>query len=330
MNKSKWKALMEGAVCSFISLALILIGIFVPSLVLWVTLISGIPMMYLSLRHGVRILVASWVMSVLVLYCITGNALGAVLMGWMCFLPGMVLGYTLRVRKHFSTIILSGAAVLLIGAVLQLALFNMAGDGRGIADAVDHAVADSSQQMTVMLSSLKDQLSLSEEDLQATIDGVMKATKETILLYLPAFLIGCSVVMSYLVFMLSCFFLHRARPIRIIYQPFWMIRAPKTMCYVALVLFLAGAFTDKTTVPMAAIRNMTALFSAYFTLCGVSVVDNRLRKRIPSGYARGVIYALVVCVGYLFLGTLVQIMRILGIIDGFTGSKAREEWMRRG
>lgn len=328
MNKNKVKALIEGAICSFISLGLVLIGIFVPSVVLWSTMLSGIPMMYLALRHGVRILTASWVMSVLILFVITKNVLGSAIMGWMCFLPGMVLGYTLRTRKKFSTIIFSGAAILLIGAVVQLALFNGFNGGHGIENMVDSAIEESSQQVSLAMETLGDQLSISKEELQTTIDGVMKATKEMILLYMPAFLIGGTVVMSYLIFMLACFILHRIRPIRIIYQPFWAICAPKSLCYVGLLLFLVSTFTEKMTIPTAAFRNMTALFSVYFSVCGVSFIDCRFRKRIPSGYARAIIYVLVISVGNLFLGTLFQITRILGIIDGFTNSKAREGWIR--
>ncbi len=324
MNKNKAKALVEGAICSLFSLALVLIGIFVPSLMLWMTMLSGIPMMYLAMCHGVRILAASWVVSVAILYGVTGNLFGAGMMGVMCFLPGMVLGYTLRIRKHFSAIIFSGAAVLLIGTVLQLAIFNGAGGGHGIADVVDQAIETSRQQMTSVMEPLGDQLSLSTQELQETVDAVMESTKEAIFLYLPAFLVGGAVLMSYLIFMLGSFVLHRTRPVRIIYQPFWAIRAPRSMCYLAFILFLIGSSADKMSIPIAAVRNMTALFSVYFAVCGASIIDSKFKKKIPSGYARCVIYGVVICIGYLFLGMIFQVMRILGIIDGFTGSWTKE------
>lgn len=324
MNKNKAKALAEGAICSLFSLALVLIGIFVPSLMLWMTMLSGIPMMYLAMRHGVRILIASWVVSVLILYGITGSLFSAGMMGVMCFLPGMVLGYTLRTQKRFATIIFAGAAVLLVGMVLQLAIFNEAGGGHGIADVVNRVIEANKQQIILVMESLENQLPLSAQELRQAVDAAMKSTKEAIFLYLPAFLIGSAVVMSYLIFMLGSFVLHRTRPIRIIYQPFWAIRAPKSMCYLALILFLVGSSTTKMSIPMAAVRNMTALFSAYFAVCGVSIVDNKFKKKIPSGYARGLIYGLVICIGYLFLGMIFQVMRILGIIDGFTGSWTKE------
>ncbi len=325
MKKSKAKALAEGAVCSLLSLTLVLMGIYVPTVLTMTTILAGIPMMYLGMRRGIRILSASWVIAVLALAVVTKSIFASFLTGLMSFLPGLVLGYTLRIRKTFATIIFSGAAVILFGTVLQLGLLNAMGNGHGIVDMVNQFMDELRNNMDAVLASLEGQLSVTEQDVSVVLNQVIDTTRNIIFLYLPSFLIGSAVVMSYLLFMVSSFVLHRTRPIRIIYQPFWGIYAPKSMCYLALVLFLITSSSEDVNIWMAALRNVLVLLGAYFAVCGVSLIDYKFRKKVSSGYARAVIYCFSLCVGYLFMGTIVQIMCILGIVDGILRFRIREE-----
>ncbi len=325
MTKNKLKAVATGAICSLASLTSVMIGIYVPSLLLLMTMLAGIPMMYLGMRRGIRILGASWIASVLILAIIIGNLLGAFLTGLISFLPGMVLGYTLRKRKTFATIILSGSAVMLLGMGLQVVLLNAMGDGHGIADLVNQMLNSIKEEMTMIFSSMEGQLPVGGQEMQVAINQTIDTTREIIFLYLPAFMIGSSVVMSYLVFMIGAFILHRTRPVRIVYQPFWGIRAPKSMCYLVAVLFLITATSESDSLWMASIQNIQILLCAYLSVCGVSFVDYKLRKKISSGFLRAVIYGAVLFTGYLFMGILFQSMCILGILDGFLGYRIREE-----
>lgn len=324
MNRNKVKAAAEGLLCSMLSVVLILAGMLLPVLQLLLTMLSGIPMMYLAMRHKPRVLVPALLISVLALMIVRSWS-EAILIGVMNFLPGMVMGYTLRVRKTFVTIIFSGAAVLLVGMVLQLAYFNFMTDGQGVTDTVNQVMEEVRQNTSETLASLEGQFSAEKQEMEEALNQVLDTTKEMIFLYLPSFLIGSAVLTGYLLFMLGAFVLHRTRPVRIIYQPFWGICAPKSMCYVAMILFIITSSSESSTIWMAALQNMMVLMYAYLAVCGVSLVDYKVRKKISSGYARAFVYFLVLCVGYLFLGTIFQGMCILGIIDGFLGFRIREE-----
>ena len=97
------------------------------------------------------------------------------------------------------------------------------------------------------------------------------------------------------------------------------------MCYLAAVLFMITSLSADSTIWTAALKNVVILLYAYFAVCGISFVDYKLRKKIPSGFARGTIYFAALCVGYLFLGMLFQGLCILGMIDGVFGFRIREE-----
>ncbi len=325
MSKGKINALIEGAICSLLSIGVVILGIFFPSLSILLTLLAGVPMMYLGMRRGIRVLIAVWLVSVLAMLGITKNITASILTGVMSFLPGIVIGRTLRARKTFLGIILSGATVLLIGMVLQLVLINSMGGGTGIADMINGILDKVQTETNMALNMMEGQLAVSEQELQGVLKEVMDATRETIFLYLPAFLIGSAIVMSYLIFMIGVFLLQRLRPVRIIYQPFWAFCAPKSMCYLATILYLITTFSSDTTVWTAALKNVMILLYAYLTICGLSFLDYKLKKKISRGYGRMGIYVVGVFVLYPILGMLVQILSFLGMIDGVFGVRLREE-----
>ncbi len=324
MNGNKVKALIETGVCTILSWVLILIGVFVSPLLVLMTILASVPMMYLGMRHGVKILTASLVLAVAITFLITQNIVVSLLLGLMNFLPGMVLGYTLRVRKTFTTIIFSGAAVLLLGMVLQLAMFNAMGDGNGIENTLNGVLENSRTQVLAAFDSMGNQLPAESSDIKNAVNQAVEMTREFVLLYLPAILIGMAVCMSYLFFMIGAFILHRTRPIRILYRPFWAIYAPKMLGYLGIVLYFVS-FSKDITIWTASLQNMIALIYAYFTICGISLIDYKFRKKVPSGYLRGIVYLLVLFFGYLFVGMILRVMCILGVIDGVVGFRAREE-----
>ena len=326
MNKGVIKALVEGVVCSALSLVLVLIGVFVPHMALLMTILAGIPMMYLGMRRGIRVLVVFFLVAELLLLAITGNPVDSLLIGMMSFLPGIVVGRSLRKGLTFQGIIFSGAGMILFGLLVQLVLLNAMGDGHGIETLVNQSLDGVRQSMNDVFVAMEGQFAGQGQEIQVAVNQGIDLMRDMIFLYLPSFLIGFSVVISYLLFMLGIFFLHRLRPVRIIYQPFWGFCVPRSMCYLGALLFLITSLSTDTTVWTAALRNIEVLLYAYFGVCGISFLDYKLRKKISSGYARCAVYLMALCVGYLFLGMLFQGLCILGMIDGMFGFRIREEF----
>ncbi len=328
MNKYKVKVLTEVAICTAVSVMAVLLGIRVPMLSALMTLLAGVPMMYLGMRRGVKVLAVLFPVCLSAIFPVTQNVGATLLLGGINFLPGMVMGYALRKRYSFATIIFAGSGVLLLGLVCQLALFNAMADGQGIANLVNQAISGARQSVHETLAGMQEQLSVQGQDVEAILNQTMDAIRDIIFLYLPSFLIGSSVVMSYLLFMLGCFLLHRTRPVRIIYLPFWGICASRATCYLAAVLYLITSFSTDTTVWTAALQNIQVLLYGYLAVCGMSFLDYKFKKKIPSGYGRAIIYFAVFCVGYLLLGMLFQGLCILGMIEGMLGFRMREERVR--
>ncbi|MBO5364818.1 MAG: DUF2232 domain-containing protein, partial [Clostridia bacterium] len=173
MNRYKAKALAEGVICSALSVVLVLIGIFFPSVATLLTMLAGVPMMYLGMRRGIRILVASILVSVLVVFLVTNHLVGSLLTAVMSFLPGMAMGYALRKRFTFSGIIFSGGGILLFGFVFQLALFNAMGDGQGVANMVNQTLDGVRQTTAEVLAGMQGQIPDQGQDLQAILNQTL-------------------------------------------------------------------------------------------------------------------------------------------------------------
>ncbi len=326
MKNYKARVLTEGIFCSALALALVLVGVYFPAVSLLMTMLAGVPMMYLGMRRGVKMLVVALGTAVLLLFAAVGDIQYALLTGFMSFLPGMLIGYTLRKRWTFQGIIFAGGGAILGVLLLSLFLINRTGDGRGVETMLNLFLDTVRQGVDEVFLNLQGQLAMPEQELQNLINQTMDMMREMVFLYLPAFLIGFSVVVSYLLFMLGIFLLQRLRPVRIIYQPFWGFCAPRFMCYLGSVLFLVTSMSTEITIWAAALRNMETLLYAYMGVCGMSFLDYKLKKKLSSGYLRSIIYFAVFCVGYPLLGMLFQGFCVLGMLDGVLGFRMREEF----
>ncbi len=307
---------MAAAISVVFSLLLTLLGMIFPALSLIMTVVAGTPMVFLGVRHGTRISGIAAVAAVLFLMILTGNIFSSLLVGIMSLLPGVVLGNALKGRKPFSTTVFAGAGVVLFGFMLQLVLLNAAGDGHGIENLVHESLESSKQMMETALSVTGDKNPEQVQLLQKSWNAAIGQIEDMIFLFFPAFLIGASVVWSYLCLMIGIFLLNKFHAKRVLYRPFYTLCASRSMCYAAMLMFLMTSFSQDSTIWTAALKNVVVLLYAYFAVCGLSLIDYKLKEKLPSGFGRAAVYLAVFALGYVLMGMLFQGLCVLGTLDG--------------
>ena len=316
MKNMKVKALADGAVCTALTVLLMIIAMYVPFFAVLSILFVGTPLVYLGVRHGTRVSVIAAVAAILVLFILTGDPLSALLLGIINLLPGIAIGYSIGHRALFRRTLVAASASVLFGLLLELILLNASGGGNGIENLINGAMDNAKKMAEPVINQIAEKNPDYSEFFISALSETINHVKETIFLYLPSFVIGMSVITGYGAVAAGIYILHRLRVRRVSYIPFSRLHASKGVCYFAVICFLVVTFSTDSTVYTAALRNMVALLYGYIAVCGLSLIDYKFSKKILSGYMRAGIYALVFLVAYVLAGFIIQGLIILGLIDG--------------
>lgn len=317
MNNKKTKALAYGAVCAALSVILICLAYYLPFFSTVSVLFAGLPMVFLGVKCGGRVAAISAMASVLVLPMLMGNILSALLLGILNLLPGVVIGYGIAHRKRYTTVLALASGAILIGLLLQILLLNsMTLEGNGIAAVLDEIVAGAKAMMGQMIEGLGEAERQQILPITDTLYQAMDMVKATFLLYLPTILIAMATALGYGSMATGIFMLRRLKIQRVTYLPFSMIQASRGVCYLSVILSLFTSFSVSTAPLAVGMRNMVALLDCFLAVCGLSLIDNKLSRKVVSGYARTGIYAAVFVLGYILIGFIGQALIFLGLLDG--------------
>ncbi len=313
MNKFSAKMLCVGALVSALTVVLVLAGTYVPLLNLFAIFICGLPLCCLLIRCGVKITAVSLAAAVLVLFILTGNVLSAGLNACVVLLPGIAAGLAISKNYGFYKSLLLTALAVLIGAALSVMVVNIfSGSESGIADMLDAAIDSMKSSMEPMLEEAGN---ASGTDLTEAVNTVLAQIKTTVLSYFPSMMIIYSVIVGYLVYAASVFFVRRLRVKGCAYLPFNMITVPRSMSFVLVLLMLVTMFSESTSWIMLILKNASAVLSFLLAADGLSLLDFGLSRKIKSGYARFGIYAAVFVIGYFLISVIFYVLMLVGMID---------------
>lgn len=315
MKNTKVKIIIDTAVGSGLTCLLMVISLYVPVLALFSAVLGGMPMIYLGTKYHTGVAAAAGGLGVLFLILLTGNPVSALLMGISALLPGWVIGYAISQRTMFKTTVFAAAGAVMFGLLIQLILLNASGNGSGIENTINTALNQAKETMQGLSENLTE-TGRTNMAVFSVFDIMTDQIKEIIFLYLPSFVIGASVVIGYLTVMAGIYVLHRFRICRIFYPPLSKFHASRAMCWTAMVLFLVASFSHDSTVYTAALKNMVSLLYAFLGVCGFSLIDDKFSKRLPVGFLRAVVYFAAFFVSYLMIGFIIQILTLIGLIDG--------------
>lgn len=250
--------------------------------------------------------------SVAALLAITGNILSTVLFATAYALPGMVFGIAVGHNKRFFYSVAATAVAVLFGIMLELLILN--GSGGGIEAMLREITAGMEKSMTQILSASE---MTNGGDAAKAVPQLLSLTVDMFMIYLPSIIIISSVVYAYIISAIGIFFLKRLRVKKIDYVKFSMIRAPRSMCHVLVILLLLCNIIDKSGFLHIALKNLSIVIGGAMSVCGLSFIDRKFKKRLPSGYVRAMIYCAVLFFGFFLSPVFVNILMIIGYMDGF-------------
>ena len=315
MKQNKTKALREGAMMVALTIVLILVTQYVPFLSVFSTLACGIPMGTMAARNGMKGIVPAIIAVFLVAILVTGTFLSAVSVILMAVVPGTTAGYVLGKKKGFFSALFATCTAVCVGWLFELfVLYAFVGNG------IDDLFAQTMKMTEEMMKPLTESFSQAgitignmsgEEFVGAFIESIGK----TFRLYFPSIIIMSSVFEGYLIMRVCAFVIKRTKVADVAIVPFSEMKATRSMCFVGILCYLIGFFAGVESVFGAVIANAVFILYALIGICGLSLVDYKLKGAIKSAWGRFGIYFAVFLFGSFLMSFVTMALIILGVLD---------------
>lgn len=304
------RAVVEGALMAALTAILALASIYIPMFQLVAFLVWSIPIIYVTVRHGIVTGVLSLtVCGFLIFFFSTPfSALGLVI-----HIGGVALVYGYSFHKGFkpSVTVMLGIVVLILSLLLML--FLMAAvtglDFNGFSEMLDQSV-QSSMELYQRLGLLDPKKGVTEESLRAMVDAMWK----TIITLLPGFLVFYGISWSIINYILAQKILARfdinVMPLpkfRDWKLPWWIVWG----YILGMGLNLGGFYLENRTMTIIG-DNIMLVYKPIMMTLGLALGAYFIHHRLKGE----VIYRLILIMFLIFLSPLSSnLVIILGLTD---------------
>ncbi len=273
-------------------------------------------MAVLAAKHNVKVVLAAVAVVLLAYWPFAGHIINAVTAVVLFVFPGMVAGYMFGTKQPFFSTLITTCAMVAAAWILEFAVLDKFW-GISIEQLINNGVNSAAATISDVVMKMNQSGFLPEEvDPEKFIPEVIIATKGVIQTYFPAFIVVLSMLMGYITVRLSGFAIRKtkaATDIEII--PFSKMGAPRSMCYVLILAYLASLFSATGSQWWAIIANIVFVLSLILGICGLSLVDYMFSKKIRNVILRFLIYIGVVFTASFLLTIILDILVLVAVFD---------------
>ncbi len=315
MERNKTKALREGAMMVALTIILVLVVRYIPVFSLVGAFVCGIPMAALAARNGFKVTIPAVAAIFLVSFVVIGDLVSTISTILMSVLPGAVAGYLLGRKQPFFVTIASTAMVVCVGWLFELLILEVF-LGDGIENMFKNAVEQSKGMLDTLVIALQKNGALtSDAEVEKLSKTLMDMVEYTVRLYFPSFIIISSMVTGYITMRLCGFVIKRTKVAEVDVVPFSMIKAPRSMSYIAVFLCMIYVFSSQGSALWNVLANVVLILYTILGVCGLSVIDYKFKPRIKSAVLRMAIYGAVFLLGSALMSLISNVLIIIGILD---------------
>lgn len=314
MKSEKTRSLREGAMMVAITAVLMLLNRYMPLFSVIGIFLCGIPMAILAARSDVRVVICAIAATFLVSVLIDGDIISAVSLMLMSVIPGGAAGYMMGKKKPFFTTLFTTCVCVCLGWVFELAMLELF-SGSGIDEMFSEMMKQFEATFAQMTSRI-DQSILQNSGIPDNLaTDFLEVLEYTTRLYFPSMVVICSMLNGYIIIRLSGFFINRTGLGKVDNPPFSHLKAPQSLSFVAVILYLVFAFTGNNSTIYPVLANIVTILYTILGICGLAIVDFKLKAKIKRAPLRFGIYIAVFFLGSVFITIICDILIILSIID---------------
>lgn len=315
MKKENINTLVFAAMMIALTAVLFLVCKYMPLFSVFSTFVCGIPMAVFAAKNGLKSVVPTLIAIFAISVIIDGNVISALSMLFMSVIPGFAAGYMQGRKKTFFESLFAVCFAVCIGWVFELLMIEVFA-ASGIEALLDQVMSEmkvaTNSLVDKMDSSLTENMKVSPEQ---AMNMILDAMKFTMQLYFPSLIVISSMITGYIIIRVSGFVLNRARILDTKAMPFSHLKAPRSMSTVAIICYLFYIFWNQESNFWPVLANVVTILYTIIGICGLSVVDFKLKAKVKTGVLRFFIYLAVFLFGGALMGIISSVLVIIGIMD---------------
>lgn len=317
------KTLNRRLIINIITSILIFAGFYaIPDFSVLFVLLSGVLFFVSAYEGSVKesfVLISFSLILSVVIFSLNGFNGKSLYNGFFTFLllvlPGTAMGFAVKNKKDFMAVLVSGTISLLLPILIALIRFKFVLKIDFAEDFINKPIAE-------FITYYKDMISATGidgiENLLNVMADIQWFIQQTITMIMPsAFILICSFSI-YLMFLFGRKIVSKNHGDIMAYPHSNQLKMPRFASTILIILYVMTFFM-KTSAFSGAIANILIIFSALYMVCGLSLLDFYLRKRI-HWIARILIYAtggiLLTVIGVIIpLANVFTILFLAGLFD---------------
>ncbi len=315
MKNKNTKTIVFGALMVALTAVLMVVSRYIPLFSVFGTFVCGIPMAVFAAKYDFRALVPTVIAVFAVSVVIDGNFISAASVLLLSIVPGATAGYMLGKNRPFFISLFGTCLAVCVGWLFQLFVIEVLMD-QGINEIFGEVLKQTEAVLTQTIGQIdKSAMNSSATSPEEILKLALETTEFVMRLYFPFLVVLSSMITGYIIIRVSGFVIKRTGSANIRLVPFSEIKAPRSMSFVALLCYMVYVFTDEKSNMWPVLANVVAIIYTIIGVSGLSVVDFKLKAKVPSGGLRFLIYALVFFLGSAFMSIIYMILIVIGITD---------------
>ncbi len=315
MKNQNTKGLREGAMAVALTAVLMLLTRFMPLFSFVGTFVCGIPLAVFAARNNLKTILLTLVAAFAVAVLICGGLISAATLVLMSCVPGAIAGYMMGGRKPFFMTLFATCLAVCIGWIFELIILEKV-MGNGIAEMLSETLTQTKAMLSGIFDAMGDKVSgQSDVSPAQVLDTLISATEAVMRLYFPSFIVASSMITGYIIIRISGFVIKRTKLANVETVDFSHLKAPRSMSVAALLFYTVYIFTSSESAVFPMIANVVFILYMLLGICGLSLVDFKLKAKIKSAILRFAIYILIFMFGGIFVSIISTVLIFIGIMD---------------
>lgn len=314
MKNNNSKAVREGAMMIALTAVLVLLTWYVPLFSFVGMFVCGVPMACMAARNDTRFTVVALVGVLVITFLVTMSLPSAVSIMLMTILPGAVAGWCMGKKINFFSSLFATCLTVCVGWLVMVFLIDSLMQGQNVESMMNEMLGQFEQIFDASVASMPQEI-LEQSEISTAVHAMTETMKAVFRLYFPALVVIGSMMIGYVIHVLCGFFIKRLKLAEINTVPFSQLKAPRGMCFLAVVLYFVSMLSNGKSVFGAVCANVVMILYTIIGICGLSMVDFFFARVVKKGALRALIYFAVFMFGSILMGILSSAMIMAGIID---------------
>lgn len=297
-----------------LTLALLFGAGYLPFLSALCFICGGVPLAVIASRYELKVTALAFFITGLAFFPLSGYWINAVTTMIIVVLPGVIAGYMLGRKQPFYSVFIVVCTFICVGWIIEFTAMEKFFGIKILNNMLETVNANTD---ILMANMEKYGANIQNADVGALVNEIIGMVGTLMVVYFPSFVVVLSIIMGYILIRVCGFVIRKTKMAEIDIVPFSMMKVPRSMCWVAVIVYLVYIFSTPMGTVWSLLANVVFVLYTIIVFGGLSCVDYWLSKSIKMAPLRVLCYLAVATVLTMIgaISLVIDVLVIIAILD---------------